>query len=71
MFVVCSNLLMVERKATENEMRDVIVATLLACRKNGISYIDATEFAVDALRKHWPKMPLRMARAAVTRLRNI
>ncbi len=71
MFAICSTARMTERNPTDNEMRDVIVPILLECRKDGMSFVDATEVAVNALREHWPKMPLRLARAAVTRLRNI
>lgn len=56
---------------TDAEVIDVIIPVLAEARKNGTSHLDAGAMAMDALRKRWPDMPLKRAKAKVTRLRNI
>ena len=52
-------------------MLDVIVPVLVRAKKDGLTTLQATPLAVDALRDRWPEMPLKKARAKVTSLRNI
>jgi hypothetical protein len=59
------------RSPTDVEMLDVIVPVLVPHKKQGKTTLEATEPAVEALRRRWPGMPLKTARSKVTRLRNI
>ncbi len=54
---------------SDREMLEVIISVLVDAQLAGIPTIDSTEGAVKALRERWPEMPLKVARAAVTRLR--
>jgi len=54
---------------SDAEIIDVIVPILTDARKIGISHLEAGTLAMDALRERWPEMPIKTARAKVTRLR--
>jgi hypothetical protein len=54
---------------TDDEVLDVMVPALVQAKKDGLSITDATQPAVDAIRKRWPDVPLKSAKARVMRLR--
>lgn len=58
-----------KEQPTDDEVLDVMVPALVQAKKDGLSITDATPYAVDAIRRRWPDMPLKSAKARVTRLR--
>lgn len=70
MFSICS-IYQMQKKAqpSDDEVLDVIIPTLVLAKKDGVSLTDATQPAVQAIRRRWPNMPLKSAKARVTRLR--
>lgn len=53
----------------DDEVLDVMVPTLVQAKKDGVSLTDATPLAVAAIRRRWPDMSIKSAKAKVTRLR--
>lgn len=58
-----------ETPPTDDEVLDVMIPALVQAKKDGLLITDATQPAVQAIRKRWPDMPLKVAKARVTRLR--
>ncbi len=58
-----------EAQPTDAEVLDVMIPALVQAKKDGVSLTDATQPAIDAIRRRWPDMPLKSAKARVTRLR--
>ena len=60
-----------KEEPTDAEILDVIIPVLVEARKAHVRHLDAGVMAKDALRKKWPNMSIKTARAKVMRLRNI
>lgn len=58
-----------QSQPTDSEVLDVIIPVLVQSKKEGRPLTEATQPAVVAIKKRWPNVSMKSAKAKVTRLR--